>query len=54
MDNMCNITDLSSGKIKEAIMKKHTCLHRAKSLLSQLSCKTLVDNLQDIIERSVS
>lgn len=54
IDNKCNIADLDSGNIRDLIMKKHTCLHRAKSLLSQLSCKNLVDNLQEIIEGSIS
>jgi hypothetical protein len=49
----CIINDLASGNIKENILKKHTCLHRVKSLLSQLSCKDIIDTLQELIERSI-
>lgn len=49
----CVFGNLNSGDIKEKILKKHTCLHRTKSLLSQLPCKELTDKLQAIIERSI-
>jgi len=52
-DGHCTLEDNSSGDIKNIIRKKHTCLHRTKSLLSQLSCKDNVDRLQSLIERSV-
>ena len=52
-ENMCLLDNEDSGKIRELIIKKHTCLHRAKSLLSQLSCKEYVDNLQNLIESSI-
>lgn len=49
----CTLTDPNSGNIAEKIKNKHTCLHRTKSLLSQLSCKEYIDKLQDLIERSI-
>jgi hypothetical protein len=52
-ENKCNLNDMDSGSIRNIIIKKHTCLHRAKSLLSQLPCKEYTDNLQQIIERSI-
>lgn len=48
--NHCKLSDLDSGKIREQINSKHTCLHRAKSLLSQLPAKEYIDNLQKIID----
>lgn len=52
-DNMCLLENPESGLIRDSIIKKHTCLHRTKSLLSQLSCKEYVDNLQNLIESSI-
>jgi len=52
-DEYCNIDNLNSGSIADKIKSKHTCLHRAKSVLSQLPCKQYLDNLQDIIDRSI-
>lgn len=46
----CKLSDLDSGKIRTQINSKHTCLHRAKSLLSQLPAKEYIDNLQKIID----
>jgi len=48
----CSLQDPNSGDIKTKIMQKHTCLHRTKSLLSQLPCKEYTDKLQEIIESS--
>lgn len=48
--NFCSLTSLNSGKIKNIVLNKHTCLNRAKSILSQLPAKEYVDNLQKIIE----
>jgi hypothetical protein len=47
-DQASNISDLS-----HRIKQKHTCLHRVKSLLSQLPCKEYTDKLQQIIEGSI-
>lgn len=52
-ENKCRLDNYESGNIRENIIKKHTCLHRAKSLLSQLSCKDEIDQLQGLIERSI-
>lgn len=52
-ENKCSLEDYTSGNVRDLITKKHTCLHRAKSLLSQLSCKDLTDSLQGLIERSI-
>lgn len=53
-ENKCNLNNDESGKIRDLILKKHTCLHRAKSLLSQLpDTKIYIDNLQNIIEKSI-
>jgi len=52
-DSYCNLDNKDSGNISDKIKSKHTCLHRTKSLLSQLSCKDYTDKLQSIIERSV-
>ena len=37
-------------KVKQQVINKHTCLHRTKSLLSQLPCNDLVVKLGDIIK----
>jgi hypothetical protein len=46
----CDIQTKDSGSIKEAILSKHTCLHRTKTLLSQFSAKEYIDKLQNMIE----
>lgn len=46
----CDLNIENSGNIVNKITQKHTCLHRAKSLLSQLPCKEQVDKLNNIIE----
>lgn len=46
----CNLSEQSSGNIKKKVESKHTCLHRAKSILSQLSSKSEIDKLQVFIE----
>jgi hypothetical protein len=47
----CYIENENSGSIKETILSKHTCLNRAKTLLSQFSAKEELDKLQALIER---
>lgn len=49
-DSYCDLSDTSSGDIKQLIKNKHTCLHRTKSLLSQLSAKEYIDKLSTMIE----
>ena len=49
----CSIDTPEGGKIESKIRTKHTCLHRVKSLLSQLPCKEYTDKLQQIIEGSI-
>lgn len=49
-NNYCNIKDTNSGHVGDKIKEKHTCLHRAKSLLSQFAPKEYTDNIQNIIE----
>lgn len=49
----CLLSNPESGKIESKIKNKHTCLHRTKSLLSQLPCKDYTDKLQALIERSI-
>lgn len=44
---LCSNED--SGNISSRIKQKHTCLHRAKSMLSQLPCKEFTDRLQSIM-----
>lgn len=51
--NYCDINNLDSGNIRDKIVKKHTCLHKTKSLLSQLPCKEYTDKLQNIIESNL-
>jgi hypothetical protein len=46
--NLFNGCD-SFEKIKQQVKNKHTCLHRTKSLLSQLPCSDLVVKLGKII-----
>lgn len=53
-EGRCDLSDMNSGEIRDSILKKHTCLHRAKSLLSQIPCKDYLDNLQQVIEKSLS
>ena len=45
--------DQDTGCVSQRIKQKHTCLHRAKSLLSQLPCKVYTDKLQAIIEEQL-
>lgn len=45
--------DEDTGCVSQRIRHKHTCLHRAKSLLSQLPCKEYTDKLQAIIEEQL-
>lgn len=46
----CDLSIDNSGDITDKIKQKHTCLHRAKSLLSQLPCKEQTDKMQSLIE----
>lgn len=46
----CDLNIDNSGDIASKIKQKHTCLHRAKSLLSQLPCKEQTDQIQKVIE----
>jgi len=48
-----DITDPSTidqKTIKDSVKSKHTCLHRVKSLLSQLPCKDSIANIDNIID----
>lgn len=49
--NYCSLESPDSGHIKKIILGKHTCFHRAKSLLSQLPAKEYVDNTQKLIDK---
>lgn len=46
-------TNEQNGNVSDKIKLKHTCLHRAKSFLSQLPCKEYTDKLQSIIEEQL-
>ncbi len=48
-----NVCTKENSKIYHKIKQKHTCLHRAKSMLSQLPCKEYTDRLQSIIEEQL-
>jgi len=50
----CDFSNGSTGSIKERVLNKHTCFHRAKSLLSQFPAKEYIDNVQKIIESKVT
>jgi hypothetical protein len=52
-DGACNMQNKNRYNIVEKIKQKHTCLHRTKSLLSQLPCKEYTDRLQTLIEGSI-
>lgn len=52
-ENSCNISDINSRNITNKIKQKHTCLHRTKSLLSQLPCKEYTDKIQNLIESTI-
>jgi hypothetical protein len=41
--------NLNSAELKSVIKKKHTCLNRLKSLLSQLPCADSLKNIENII-----
>jgi hypothetical protein len=48
-----DITDPSGidpTQLKKCVIKRHTCLHKAKSLLSQFSCKDQLGELDKLIE----
>lgn len=49
-ESFCDFSSPESGRIKEKILNKHTCLHRTKSLLSQLPAREYLDNIQKVIE----
>lgn len=49
-DNLCNLNNENSGIINHIIKKKHTCLHRTKTLISQLSAKDQINNITKLIE----
>lgn len=49
-DGLCDLNNDDSGNIKELIKKKHTCLHRVKTLISQLSAHDQINNLSKLIE----
>lgn len=49
-DGLCDLNNEDSGNIKQRIKNKHTCLHRVKSLISQLSAKDQIDNITKLIE----
>lgn len=44
-------TIFKSGKLLSSVKNRHTCLHRVKSLLSQLNCKDITDKLEREIEK---
>jgi hypothetical protein len=46
-----DISNEAPEKIKETVTSKHTCLNRAKSLLSQFSCKQQLEHLDMLIEQ---
>jgi hypothetical protein len=39
------------GKLLSSVKNKHTCLHRVKSLLSQLNCKDIIEKLESEISK---
>lgn len=49
-ENLCDISNIDSKNVTSKIKQKHTCLHRVKSLLSQLPAKEYTDKLQVMIE----
>lgn len=51
--NYCDINSIETGNVRDKILKKHTCLHKTKSLLSQLPCKEETEKLQQIIESNL-
>jgi len=51
-----DITDklsIDTKAIRTAVQNRHTCLHRVKSLLSQLPCKDSITNIENIIEHYI-
>jgi hypothetical protein len=44
-------TIFKGGKFLSSVKNKHTCLHRVKSLLSQLNCKDITDKIEREIEK---
>jgi len=44
--------NVNSKELKLLIKNRHTCLHRVKSLLSQLPCSNEIEQLSEIINRS--
>ena len=48
-NNICDKNCVDVGQMKDIIINKHTCLHRLKSLLSQLPANEYVEKLQSII-----
>lgn len=47
--DICDSSSIDSNIIQSRVRNKHTCLHRLKSLLSQLPCHDIVQRLQVII-----
>jgi hypothetical protein len=52
-NNICDPQSLDFEYIKSCVKNKHTCLHRAKSLLSQLPAHEFIKKLEVLIDRSV-
>jgi hypothetical protein len=49
--NLCD-TNLDHTEIRNNVIKKHTCLHRVKSLLSQLPCKNNeIEKIDTLLEK---
>jgi hypothetical protein len=49
--DICNNENVDFGSLKDKIKSKHTCLHRLKSLLSQLPLQDSVKNIDNLIKK---
>jgi hypothetical protein len=48
--DITNPSTIDPKMIKDSVKSRHTCLHRVKSLLSQLPCKDSIQNIDNIID----
>jgi hypothetical protein len=48
--DITNPSAIDPKVIKDSVKNRHTCLHRVKSLLSQLPCKDSIKNIDNIID----
>jgi len=52
--DICDEQSIDPKELKKKVLEKHTCLHRAKSFLSQLPAKDFIDKLDILIDKELT